>query len=132
MQASMFSISSRVWIRTVTGVRGIEPKSYTLPMRIRLLALLALIVAFITAACAHTTPPQTRAFIMGGHRAGTETVITSGDTRTIDFEFNDRGRGPKTHTVMTTDAHSVTASLKTDGNDYFKVPVAEMFANGAW
>src|SRR4051812_11500344 len=98
MQASMFSISSRVWIRTVTGVRGIEPKSYTLRMRIRLLAFLALIVALIAglimAACAHTTPPQTRAFIMGGHRAGTETVITSGDTRTIGFEFNDRGRGP--------------------------------------
>jgi hypothetical protein len=99
-------------------------------MRIRLLALLALILV----ACTHTTPPppQTRVFIMGGHRAGTETVITNGDTRTIDFEFNDRGRGPKTHTVMTTDVHSVTASLKTDGNDYFKVPVAETFANGAW
>jgi hypothetical protein len=97
-------------------------------MRIRFLAFLALLLA----ACAHTTPPQTRAFIMGGHRAGTETVITSGDTRTIDFEFNDRGRGPKTHTVMTTDAHSVTASLKTDGNDYLKAPVAETFANGAW
>jgi len=69
---------------------------------------------------------------MGGHRAGTETVTTQGNTRTIDFEFNDRGRGPKTHTVMSTDAHSVTASLKTDGNDYFKVPVAETFANGAW
>lgn len=69
---------------------------------------------------------------MGGHRAGTETVTTQGNTRTIDFEFNDRGRGPKTHTVMSTDAHSVTASLKTDGNDYFKVPVVETFANGTW
>jgi hypothetical protein len=97
-------------------------------MRIRILPFLALILA----ACAHTTPPQTRAFIMGGHRAGTETVTTRGSTRTIDFEYNDRGRGPKTHTVMTTDAHSVTTSLKTDGNDYFKVPVAETFANGAW
>jgi len=99
-------------------------------MRIRLLALLAIFVA----ACAHTTPPQTqtRAFIMGGHRAGTETVIASGNTRTIDFEFNDRGRGPKTHTVMTTDAHSVTTSLKIEGNDYLKAPVTETFANGAW
>jgi imidazolonepropionase-like amidohydrolase len=69
---------------------------------------------------------------MGGHRAGTETVTTQGNIRTIDFEFNDRGRGPKTHTVMSTDAHSVTASLKTDGNDYFKVPVTETFANGTW
>src|SRR3954449_4271713 len=97
-------------------------------MRIRLLAFSTLILA----ACTHTTPPQTRAFIMGGHRAGTETVITSGNTRTVDYEFNDRGRGPKTHTVMTTDAHSVTASLKTYGNDYLKAPVNETFANGAW
>jgi hypothetical protein len=97
-------------------------------MRIRLLALAAVTLA----ACAHTSPPQTRAFILGGHRAGTETVTTSGNTRTIDFEFNDRGRGPKTHTVMTMDAHSVTTSMKTDGYDYFKVPVSETFANGAW
>jgi len=97
-------------------------------MRIRVLALLAITLA----ACAHTTPPQTRAFILGGHRAGQEKVTTSGDTRTIDFEFNDRGRGPKTHTVMTTDAQSVTTSLKTEGNDYLKVPVNETFANGAW
>ena len=33
---------------------------------------------------------------------------------------------------MTTDAHSITTSLKTDGNDYFKAPVSETFANGAW
>src|ERR1043166_3480060 len=96
-------------------------------MRIRVLALLAITLA----ACAHTTPPQTRAFILGGHRAGQETVTTNGGTRTVDFEFNDRGRGPKTHTVITTDAKSVTTSLKTDGNDYFKVPVNEPFANGA-
>jgi imidazolonepropionase-like amidohydrolase len=97
-------------------------------MRIRVLPFLALVLA----ACAHTTPPQTRAFILGGHRAGEEKVTTSGNTRTIDFEFNDRGRGPKTHTVMTTDAHSVTMSLKTEGNDYLKAPVSETFANGAW
>lgn len=97
-------------------------------MRIRVLALLAVTLA----ACTHTTPPQTRAFILGGHRAGQETVTMSGGTRTVDFEFNDRGRGPKTHTVMTTDAKSVTTTLKTDGNDYYKVPVSESFANGAW
>jgi len=96
--------------------------------------LVAVPLAFIVAACAHSAPPktQTRAFIMGGHRAGAETVITSGNNRTIDFEFNDRGRGPKTHTVMTTDAHSVTTSLKIEGNDYLKAPVTETFANGAW
>jgi imidazolonepropionase-like amidohydrolase len=93
---------------------------------------LAVLFALTLAACAHTTPPQTRAFILGGHRAGEEKVTTSGNTRTIDFQFNDRGRGTKTHTVMTTDTRSVTMSLKTDGNDYFKAPVDETFANGAW
>jgi len=93
---------------------------------------LAVLFAVTLAACAHTTPPQTRAFILGGHRAGEEKVTASGDARTIDFEFNDRGRGPKTHTVMTTDADSITTSLKTEGNDYLKVPVNETFANGAW
>ena len=97
-------------------------------MRIRVLALLAVTLA----ACAHTTPPQTRAFILGGHRAGQETVATRGNARTIDFEFTDRGRGPKTHTEMTTDAHSVTTSLKTEGNDYLKAAVNETFADGAW
>src|SRR5438270_939871 len=92
----------------------------------------AVLFAIALAACAHTTPPQTRAFILGGHRAGQETVTTSGGTRTVDFEFNDRGRGPKTHTVMTTDAKSITMSLKTDGNDYLKAPVSETLANGAW
>jgi hypothetical protein len=79
-----------------------------------------------------SSAPQIRAFILGGHRAGTETVLTNANSRAIDFEYNDRGRGPKTHTVKTTDAHSVTTSLKTEGNDYFKVPVAETSANGAW
>jgi Amidohydrolase family len=69
---------------------------------------------------------------MGGHHAGTETVLADGNTRTVDFEFNDRGRGPKTHSVLTTGAHSVTSSLRTNGNDYFKVPVEETYANGAW
>src|SRR5438270_6688585 len=92
----------------------------------------AVLLVITLAACAHTTPPQTRAFILGGHRAGQETVTTSGSTRTVDFEFNDRGRGPKTHTVMTTDAQSITTSLKTVGNDYLKAPVSETFANGAW
>jgi imidazolonepropionase-like amidohydrolase len=69
---------------------------------------------------------------MGGRKAGTETVVVEGSTRTVDFEFNDRGRGPKTHTVLTSGGNAITASLHTSGNDYFKVPVDETFANGAW
>ncbi len=64
--------------------------------------------------------------IMAGHPAGTESVTVDGAQRTIDFEFNDRGRGPKTHTVMAPGSITVT------GLDYLKVPVNETFAEGKW
>src|SRR6266550_8763416 len=87
------------------------------------------------AACAHQTqaPPQTSpqnstrkyVMIMGANHAGTQVTTTSGDTRTVDFEFNDRGRGPKTHTVVTVDATGIPVSETTTGNDYLKAPVDE-------
>ncbi|MEK6373682.1 MAG: amidohydrolase family protein [Acidobacteriota bacterium] len=64
--------------------------------------------------------------IMAGHPAGAQTVVVNSTKRTIDFDYNDRGRGPKTHTVMT------RRSTKTTGNDYFKAPVSETFAGGKW
>src|SRR5258708_26023080 len=36
-------------------------------------------------------------FLMGAGRAGEEVVVQRGDERRAHFEFNDRGRGPKTH-----------------------------------
>jgi hypothetical protein len=75
-------------------------------------------------------------FLMGAGRAGEEIVTTRGNESVIHFEFNDRGRGPKTDTTLTTDSQSVIRSLKTSGNDYLKSAVAETFAvdNGraAW
>ena len=66
------------------------------------------------------------AVIMAGHPAGAQTVAVDGATRTVDFEFNDRGRGPKTHTVMS------PGSMTTTGVDYYKATVNETFANGKW
>ena len=63
---------------------------------------------------------------MAGHPAGAQTVTVDGATRTVDFEFNDRGRGPKTHTVMS------PGSMTTTGVDYYKATVNETFANGKW
>jgi imidazolonepropionase-like amidohydrolase len=105
-------------------------------MRIRVLSFVALAAmacsTYHTAMPTDLPVPYSRVFVLGGHLAGTERVSVFGNTRYIDFEFNDRGRGPKTHTVLTVGAHSLMTSLKTDGNDYFKAPVAETFANGAW
>jgi imidazolonepropionase-like amidohydrolase len=64
--------------------------------------------------------------IMAGHPAGSQTVAIDGAKRTIDYEFNDRGRGPKTHTVM------VPGEMTTTGVDYLKSPVNETFADGKW
>jgi imidazolonepropionase-like amidohydrolase len=64
--------------------------------------------------------------IMAGHPAGLQTVNVESAKRTVDFEYNDRGRGPKTHTVMG------PRSMTTTGVDYLKAPVNETFASGKW
>src|SRR5437773_10757318 len=46
----------------------------------------------------------------------------------VFFQFNDRGRGPKTYTTYTLDAQGVPAAEETEGNDYLKDPVHESFS----
>jgi imidazolonepropionase-like amidohydrolase len=96
--------------------------------------LLALFLLAI-AGCAHVPPPPppaaatSRHYTMnlGANRAGGMTVATNGNTSTVDFEFNDRGRGPKTHSVYVLDADGLPIDLQTAGNDYLKTPVSERF-----
>jgi imidazolonepropionase-like amidohydrolase len=47
------------------------------------------------------------------------------------FQFNDRGRGPKTTTVFALDANGIPSSEITDGNDYLKADVHEEFSVSA-
>jgi len=47
------------------------------------------------------------------------------------FQFNDRGRGPKTTTVFAVDANGIPSSEITDGNDYLKADVHEEFSLAA-
>ncbi len=55
-----------------------------------------------------------------------------GNEVAVDFEFNDRGRGPKTHTVIRLDEKSMPLSIETSGNDYLKQQIEERYtiANG--
>src|SRR6266404_5272788 len=46
----------------------------------------------------------------------------------VFFQFNDRGRGPKTYTTLSLDSAGVPVSEETGGNDYLKDPVHETFA----
>ena len=88
---------------------------------------LALLLLAALAASAQQPQPTTRKYIMimGANHAGTQVTTVDGATRTVDFEFNDRGRGPKTHTVVTVDEHGIPVSEVTTGNDYLKAPVDE-------
>ncbi|MEA2491196.1 MAG: hypothetical protein QOH21_2988, partial [Acidobacteriota bacterium] len=104
-------------------------------MRDKLLPLLLAVV--LLGGCAHqpVKPAQTSTagdvrrytVLMSTNAAGKEIVTTSGRDMTIDYEFNDRGRGPKLHTVMQVDEHSIPLAIHTTGNDYFKSPVEERF-----
>src|SRR5213595_498207 len=87
----------------------------------------ALVLLFMTAAeLSAATQTLKYTVIMAGHPAGTQTVTVSDTNRTIDFDYTDRGRGPKTHTVMS------PGSMTTTGVDYLKAPINETFANGKW
>ncbi len=96
----------------------------------------ALVAVVLFAACAHQAPPkqqaeQTRRYtvLMSTNTAGSQVVTTrpveTMVETTVDFEFNDRGRGPKTHTVMRVDERGVPVSLVTTGNDYYKANIEE-------
>lgn len=45
----------------------------------------------------------------------------------IQFEFTDRGRGPKVHSVIALDSQGMISNLRTTGHNYFKAPVDEKF-----
>jgi imidazolonepropionase-like amidohydrolase len=96
-----------------------------------------LIAVALFAACAHQAPlqqqaEQTRRYtvLMSTNTAGSQVVTTQGDETTVDFEFNDRGRGPKTHTVMRVDERGVPVSVVTTGNDYYKMSIEERLDSG--
>ena len=43
-------------------------------------------------------------------------------TRIVDFEFNDRGRGPKIHEELTSDQSGMLVSLQVSGHSYMGAP----------
>jgi imidazolonepropionase-like amidohydrolase len=64
---------------------------------------------------------------LGANRAGDLNVAAEGAKVVVDFEYNDRGRGPKSHSVYTLDKSGLPVDLTITGNDYLKSPVSERF-----
>jgi imidazolonepropionase-like amidohydrolase len=61
-------------------------------------------------------------------REGGQVVVRQPDgRRTIDFEYNDRGRGPKTHEELRLDANGALASYQLSGRGYMGSPIDEEF-----
>jgi hypothetical protein len=66
--------------------------------------------------------------LIQGNRAGSQvTVEESPDTELVWFEFNDRGRGPRTETRITIGARALPTVIDISGHDYLKQPVWERF-----
>jgi imidazolonepropionase-like amidohydrolase len=64
-----------------------------------------------------------------GALAGQQATWTTPDGKLhAFFQFNDRGRGPKTTTVLTLDTNGFPSSEITEGNDYLKADVHEEFS----
>jgi len=69
------------------------------------------------------------AVLIQGNPAGTQLVVRADDrTRQIHFEFNDRGRGPRTDTQLRVDAAGLPIAIAITGNDYLKQAVSETLA----
>jgi imidazolonepropionase-like amidohydrolase len=91
---------------------------------------LSLLLLFL-AGCAHVSQPLANsrhyAMKLGANDAGGMTVTTNGNSSVVDYEYNDRGRGPKTHAVYVLDADGLPIEVTITGNDYLKSPVSEHF-----
>ncbi|HSK77766.1 MAG TPA: amidohydrolase family protein [Thermoanaerobaculia bacterium] len=84
--------------------------------------------------CASTPPAAPKAdetrytFLLSGNKAGSAvTRSPSSAERVLDFEFNDRGRGPKTTTRVRLDDQGLPVRMETTGIDYWKSPVEELY-----
>jgi imidazolonepropionase-like amidohydrolase len=61
--------------------------------------------------------------------AGQDAVWSAPDGTVHEFfQFNDRGRGPKTYTTYRLDSHGIVTSEETSGVDYMKNMVSETFS----
>jgi imidazolonepropionase-like amidohydrolase len=67
--------------------------------------------------------------LLMGNLAGQEAAWTAPDgTLHIFFQFNDRGRGPKTTSILKLDSNGIPVSEVITGNDYLKSPVSENYS----
>ena len=72
---------------------------------------------------------RTYSVLLVGNEAGTMTLDQSTDRATIEWAFNDRGRGPDIKAAWTLDEAGWPVSLTISGVDYMKATVGESLEN---
>ncbi|MCE3004113.1 MAG: amidohydrolase family protein [Xanthomonadaceae bacterium] len=90
-------------------------------------AFACLVLVQASGAFADGPPVREYVVLTLGKPAGTLEVEREGNREVHRFEFNDRGRGPKTESVYTLDANGLPTRVRISGHDYFKAPVDERF-----
>lgn len=100
-------------------------------MRHKLIAIVLLLAACATPQQPARESVRRYTVLMSTNPAGTQVVTTRGNEVTVDYEYNDRGRGPKTHSVITLDERGVPLSMTTTGNEYMKQTIEERLATEA-
>lgn len=69
-------------------------------------------------------------WLTAGKVSGSHVLVIEADgTRVSDFEFNDRGRGPKLRETLKTGDDGIVVSLAVSGRSYMGAPVDETFRN---
>ena len=99
---------------------------------LRLTAFAAGLVLACSAFAQSPAPTRYAVLIMEKPAGSQTTTVAADGTRSLSYEFNDRGRGPQLTARVRLDDAGVPASFEMDGVDYLKAPVSEHFnfANG--
>jgi hypothetical protein len=85
-----------------------------------------LLVSFSTAVAADEA--RNYEWLTAGEVSGSLLMTVRDDnTRISDFQFNDRGRGPKIHEQIETGENGMIVSLQVSGHSYMGAPVDERF-----
>ncbi|MGH9440972.1 MAG: amidohydrolase family protein [Thermoanaerobaculia bacterium] len=106
----------------------------TLPARISVAAaIFAVVVLSALVSPVQAASRKTEySVLMMEQPAGTETATSlPGGQWTIEFEFNDRGRGPKLTSRLRLDESGIPTGVGISGVNYLKVPVDEKFGISA-
>ena len=91
--------------------------------------MLVLFLSLSATASAQETIIRHYDWITAGQVSGSHVLRINPDgSRVSDFQFNDRGRGPKIHEVIKTGENGLLISLEVSGNSYMGAPAEETFS----